>query len=209
MRRESFVFYRGFSECIKELDKDVRCECYESLINYALDGIEPDANGVVLAVFKAFKPQIDANNRRYANGQKGGRPKNQIETKAKPKQNQTETIMHPNVNVNVNDNENVNVNASGSDGDTLTRPPTVKEVVQAAKELGYHMTEIEAQKFIDYNDALGWKLKPSYALQKWFENRSQMNRSPAGKFMNFPQRHDAENYEMKMKIINGQIGGNL
>ena len=169
MRRESFVFYRGFAECIKELDKDVRCECYESLINYALDGIEPDANGVVLAVFKAFKPQIDANNRRYANGQKGGRPKNQTETKQKPKQNQTETIIHP--NVNVNDNENVNVNEKKKD--RSFQKPSVKDVSDYCRERN---NRVDAQAFCDFYESKGWmigkeKMKDWKAAVRTWERR--------------------------------------
>ena len=230
MDRESFVFYRSFYEALQNVPKKNRSEVYEAVFTYVFESQEPSVSGVTRALWELIKPQLDASQKRYENSMKGaeygkkgaeygklgGRPRKE-KTPLKgdigkpPKREKDQNPLNVNVNENVNDNENVNVNvnASGSDGDTLTRPPTVKEVVQAAKELGYHMTEIEAQKFIDYNDALGWKLRPSYALQKWFENRSQMNRSPAGKFANFPQRHDAENYEMKMKIINGQIGGNL
>ena len=89
MERDSFVFYRSFEECISELDPDVQIECYKAIVHYALDGIEPDADGVVMAMFRAFKPQIDANNKRYENGKRGGRPKaNQTETNIKPKDNQ-------------------------------------------------------------------------------------------------------------------------
>ena len=186
MRRESFVFYRGFSECIKELDKDVRCECYESLINYALDGIEPDANGVVLAVFKAFKPQIDANNRRYANGQKGGRPKNQTETKQKPNRNQTETIMHPNVNVNVN--ENVNVNDKEKKKDRFFQKPSVQDVADYCKERN---NSVDAQTFFDFYEAKGWmigkeKMRDWKAAVRTWERRDRASPTKGNPFNSIP-----------------------
>ena len=110
MERDSFVFYRSFAECIRELDPSIRCDCYDAIVDYALDGVTPKTEGVVSAMFKAFKPQIDANNRRFENGRKGGRPKvNQEETKTKPKVNQNKTNPKPNVNVNVNENVNVNI----------------------------------------------------------------------------------------------------
>lgn len=111
MERDSFVFYRSFAESIRELDPGIRCECYDAIVDYALDGVSPKTEGVVSAMFKAFKPQIDANNRRFENGCKGGRkPKvNQTETKPKPNNNQTKTKPEPNVNVNVNVNVYIHI----------------------------------------------------------------------------------------------------
>ena len=78
-----------------------------------------------MAIFKLIRPQVDANNKKYENGKKGGRPansaddKNQDETKPKPNDNQSETKPKRNVNdndnVNVNDNVNENVNANDND----------------------------------------------------------------------------------------------
>ena len=93
-------------ECLTCFDDQTRLAVYDALTLYALDGIEPELTGGALGIFKLIKPQIDANNRRFENGQKGGRPKNQTITKIKPKDNQTETKVEPNVNVNVNDNVN-------------------------------------------------------------------------------------------------------
>lgn len=136
MERDSFVFYRSFAECIQELDPAVQIECYNAIVNYALDGIEPDDNGVVMAIFKAFKPQIDANNRRYENGKRGGRkPKdNQTETKPKPKDNQTITKPEPNVNVNVNDNVNVYIHIRDMYNETCVSYPKVTTLSEKRKK---------------------------------------------------------------------------
>lgn len=104
--RDSVVFYRSFRDAIKDLPAKYRLKAYETIFDYAFDGKEPDDSGMASAVLKLVKPQIDANEKRYQNGKKGGRPK----TKTEPKNNQTETIPEPNVNVNVNDNVNANVN---------------------------------------------------------------------------------------------------
>lgn len=124
--RESFVFYRSFYESIRLLPKKYQLQCFDALCKYALNE-EPfeGVPGTVEAILKSFKPQVDANNRRYENGCKGGRPKGtQDETKAKPKRNQNETKAkrndndndNVNVNVNVNDNDNDNDNAVGCGG---------------------------------------------------------------------------------------------
>ena len=92
--RDSFIFYRSFFESFEGLSKKDRLILFEAVCNYALNDIEPELNGIPLAIFKLLKPQLDANIRRYENGCKGGRPK---KTETKPKQNQTKhapVVMH-------------------------------------------------------------------------------------------------------------------
>lgn len=119
--RDSFVFYRSFYESIRLLPKKYQLQCFEALCNYALnDKPFEGLPGTVEAILKSFKPQVDANNRKYENGCKGGRPKNnQSETKAKPNNNQSvsKAKRNDNVNVNVNDNVNDNVNVNDNDND--------------------------------------------------------------------------------------------
>ena len=118
MERQSFVFYRSFYEAISDLPDADRLACYEALMAYALDGVEPKDKGVVSAIYKSMKPQIDANNRRYINGCKGaqygklgGRPKKNNDGVIDKNpigvtdENPNKT---PNDNENVNDNENDN-----------------------------------------------------------------------------------------------------
>ena len=117
--RESFIFYRSFWECVSELPESERLEVYESIFRFALNGEEPEnISGISLALFKAFKPQILANYRKYENGCKGGRSKtkpntNQNETKTKANESKHKRNDNDNVNDNVNGNGNGNV--SGSD----------------------------------------------------------------------------------------------
>ena len=130
--RDSLIFYRSFMESFAELPDEERLTMYDAVIKYGLDGEDPKLSGLCAALFKLVKPQLDANERRYLNGLKGGRKpngnqtvtkqkpnQNQSETKVKPNHNQTVTKTEPNVNdndnVNVNEKGNVNNNASGSD----------------------------------------------------------------------------------------------
>jgi hypothetical protein len=176
MERDSFIFYRSFSESIRELDPGVRCECYEAIVNYALDGAEPNADGVVMAMFRAFKPQIDANNKRYENGKKGGRPKtepkpnqNQTITKPKPNDNQTVTDPKPNVNVNVNVNENIYIHIRDMYNKTCVSFPKVTTLSEKRKKaLGARLkvytvddfqtlfTKAESSDFLKGSNSRNW-----------------------------------------------------
>lgn len=108
--RESVIFYGSWKKAVDRLGDGKRGQAFEIILDYALDGKEPQTDDpVLLMVFDMVCVQIDVNNRRYENGKKGGRPKNQNKTKAKPKQNQSETKPKPNknknINININDNQ--------------------------------------------------------------------------------------------------------
>jgi uncharacterized phage protein (TIGR02220 family) len=77
MERDSFVFYRSFYEAFCDLDDENALACFHAIAKYALDGEEPEGKNIVTAIFKTIKPIIDKNNKRYENGKKGGRPKNE------------------------------------------------------------------------------------------------------------------------------------
>ena len=190
MKRESFVFYRSFFEAIEKLKKNDKLTVYSHLCRYALGEEVDELEGVPGAIFDLIKPQIDANFQRYENGLKGGRPK----TKTKPNRNRTITETEPNVNVNVNenvnDNENVNVCVEEtSHTETKTHTiPTLDEVIRLAFQLGHAMTPEEAQRFIDYNTALGWKMDWKYALKRWFDHHVEKQKEQQNRWRNDPDQ---------------------
>ena len=126
--RDSMVFYRSFAEALDHLPSDQYKEAMQAILHYALDGTVPECEGIAYAIYIMAKPQIDANNRKYENGKKGGRPSKQNETKEKPNNNLTETKKNqtktkvkpqsenaePNVYVNVNVNDNVDSKESNN-----------------------------------------------------------------------------------------------
>ena len=117
--RESFVFYRSFYYSIERLPDDVQLALFRAVVRYGLDQGSPDFSGVsqqpfVEAIFAGIRPQLDANYKRFLNGNGGGCPQgikkpsmigNQNASK---KQNRNETETKPNVNDNDNENENEN-----------------------------------------------------------------------------------------------------
>ncbi len=139
-KRESMVFYRSFYEAIKSLEPVQQAEVYGAIFEFGLNGIEPEMSGLAKAIFTLVKPQIVANNARYFNGQKGGKPRSGEEKNeeddeqnlqkeqenAEPNPNLTETKGEPNSNLGrtktkpkanqtktkpePNVNDNVNVN---------------------------------------------------------------------------------------------------
>ena len=70
--RDSFVCYRSFKTALDQLEANERLVMYESIFNYALDGVEPKLSGGTSKIVWTFvKPLLDANWRKYRNGCKG------------------------------------------------------------------------------------------------------------------------------------------
>lgn len=108
-KRDSIVFYRSFYEAAKALDDHQELELYRAIFEFGLDHKNTEMGPMAAAMFKLIQPQLEANYKKWQNGNKGGRPK-QEESEKEPKDNQKETKNEPNVNVNVNDNVNENDN---------------------------------------------------------------------------------------------------
>lgn len=151
--RDSIVFYRSFFEAIKELPEANRLEIYEAIFEYGFNSeeVQLKLQGLSKSIFQLIKPQLDANNKRYLNGKKGGRPtnsqpavnqqltenkpnQNQNETKTEPKNNQNETEIQPNENENVNVNENENVNENFDFSNNLVHFYDKKLTVEERKQ---------------------------------------------------------------------------
>lgn len=108
--RDSFIFYKSFYNALQDLPDEDRLSVLDAMMAYQFDDTASPCVGIPKAIFTLIKPQLDANNRRYENGTKGGRPPkhNHEETKKEPRNNLTETKPKANENVNGNDNGNVN-----------------------------------------------------------------------------------------------------
>jgi hypothetical protein len=98
MERKWFVFYKSFLEVMDWLPDDIQLQLYRKIATYWIRGEEIKTESISTWFFILMKPQIDANNERYSNWSKWGRPKptnNQKETKKEPNDNHTETIQEP------------------------------------------------------------------------------------------------------------------
>lgn len=160
--RDSFIFYRSFYEAIKELSDKETAECMRAICEYALDGKDIVVKGKTAKIVMALiKPQLSANNKRYENGSKGGRPKKETNGFA-----ETETNGYspekPNENVNVNVNENVNEEKETSKERRFV-PPTVEEVRDYCRARN---NSIDPETFVDFYKTKGWKVGKS-PMKDW------------------------------------------
>lgn len=198
--RDSIVFYRSFFEAISELPDEDQLAAYQAVVGYAMNGIEPEVSGTAKAIFLMAKPQIDANNQRYANGKKGGAPKGNsnaqktTEEQDKTTENQPKTtdeadkttngcfsettennIKQPNVFNVFNENENVNVNEKSK----RFSAPTLEEVRNYCAE---KRNSVDPELFFNYYESNDWHVGRS-KMKNWksaISTWEQRNKSPSG-----------------------------
>lgn len=219
--RESMVFYQSFAKAIKLMPKDKQLDALWAIIDYGLDGAEPDpeTDTYTQMVFEMAKPQIDSNVKRKVNGSSGGRPKTYGYADEKPMVIESENHRLSNGKPNVNVNENVNVNVNDKKKDTSVSkekrfaPPTPENVSGYCREMGY--THVDANRFVDFYSAKGWmvgktKMKDWKAAVRNWERQDKEQRQgvtakapKTNRFKNFEERqYDQNSYD---EIIYGNL----
>lgn len=119
MERDSFIFYKSFYEAIVEADQETQNKLFNAICKKALYEEDMELTGISKMLYTLIKPQLEANNKRFADGKKGGRPKkettgfDEIKTTGFENKKPNNNV---NDNVNVNDNNNNNVSDSCVDG---------------------------------------------------------------------------------------------
>ena len=202
--RESMVFYQSFAKAIKLMPKDKQLDALWAIIDYGLDGEEPDPETDVytMMVFEMAKPQIDSNVKRKVNGSSGGRPKTYGYEDEKPVVTESENHRLSDEKPNVNVNENVNVKENDKKKDTNVSkekrfaPPTPENVSEYCREMGL---SVDADRFVDFYESKNWyvgknKMKDwKAAVRNWARSQRQESTAkgtekPRNRFGNFQQR---------------------
>jgi hypothetical protein len=108
--RDSFIFYRSFFESIEALEDKDQLILLKGIMDYSLNGIEPNLNGVVLGMWKLIKPLLDSNQRKYEDGKKGGRPKKSEINKPVVSENENHSLEINKPVVSENENHSLEIN---------------------------------------------------------------------------------------------------
>jgi hypothetical protein len=102
--RDSMIFYRSFYESLDGMSETTKAQVYDAIFIYGLDFEEPTfTDAIAKSLFTLIKPQIDANIKRFNNGNKPKVKQEKSKTEAKVKQTKSKPLANVNVNDNVND----------------------------------------------------------------------------------------------------------
>lgn len=75
--RDSFLVYKNTVDTVRTLSDKEQLKFYNSIFDYIFYDKEPELTGHTKAYFDLTRPYLDSNNKRYVNGCKGGRPKDE------------------------------------------------------------------------------------------------------------------------------------
>jgi hypothetical protein len=142
MCKEGFYFFTNYRNIAKDLPVELRAEFYEALMDYAIDGIEPE-NGIIKALITAIKPSLDKTEKRGGNHNPTG-------------QNQYKEVKVGQSEVKSGQNE-VKV---GQSGQTFNKQETrnIKQEI---------LKEKQTKRKISFSDVLDWDT----LFQYWEENK--------------------------------------
>lgn len=230
MERDSFVFYRSFYDCIKDLDDKQTRELVVAICERALNWNEIETDDkIVRMAYNLIKPQIDANTKRYVDWCKWWdywvmwwRPKSTWDNSQKPqwgKKNNPSGSELKTPNVNDNDNVNENVNENENDINTLTanavRWDIEKKVAVAKKNKwdvdGKALSKQDAinrlrQRMVDewYSDTVVNLIMDFDEVKKWTKLHKQTDKWVKA-FITTLNTRDTEQW--KINVLNSAIAG--
>lgn len=209
--RDSVVFYRSFYDAIKNIPKDNQLEVYNAIMDYSMYGVDPDITGIALALFLAFKPQIDANNERYVNGTKGGRPKKEKPMVFKDGENKKPMVSEnletekPNEKENVKEKENIKENIKRK----IFQAPTAEDVRKYCVERG---NKVDPQSFVDFYESKGWMIGKNHmkdwkaAVRTWERSETKTRQGETAKLTKNHNNFERRQYDMD-KLERQLMGG--
>lgn len=174
----------------------MQSQVYCAIFEYALNFNQLELTGVAKTVFTLIKPQLDANQKRFDNGNKPKLKQTISKTEANHKQDTSKPYPNANVNdnVNVNANDNVNENVNAKVLRSHFRAPTYDEILNCMKSKNEIANGIwnsakvitEAKAFFNHYESNGWmvgknKMKNwEAAIRNWMNNNSkfEQNKKP-------------------------------
>lgn len=156
-----FDSYIEAGHTMQQRDKE---SYYTALIEFLYYGVEPDLKGAALSVMTAIRPSLEESRTRIANGRKGGRSKKSQTTESeKANSPKSEKLNAENEKSQTTESEKTkgkskgkSINSSNEELNGRFKRPTQDEVSRYASGIGH--PSFDAQKFMDYYNANGWKV---------------------------------------------------
>ena len=187
-----FTWCDKFTRALEKVPDEQFVVLVRAILAYGSDGVEPELEFPLDAIFESFREDIDYSHNRRQSGNKGGKARSggdseeaskQSETASKlsataSKQSETafklfETASNPSKQA-CKQASNTS-NTSKKEG-RMARP-TLEEVEAEIKARGYH---VDARAFIAYYDSNGWKVGKN-PMKSWKSALTTWERRDSGK----------------------------
>lgn len=190
-----FTWCDKFTRALEKVPDEQFVVLVRAILAYGSDGVEPELEFPLDAIFESFREDIDYSHNRRQSGNKGGKARSggdseeaskQSETASKlsataSKQSETafklfETASNPSKHACKQASNTSNTsNASKKEG--RMKRPTLQEVEAEIEARGYH---VDARAFIAYYDSNGWKVGKN-PMKSWKSALTTWERRDSGK----------------------------
>lgn len=186
-----FTWCDKFTRALEKVPDEQFVVLVRAILAYGSDGVEPELEFPLDAIFESFREDIDYSHNRRQSGNKGGKARSggdseeaskQSETASKlsataSKQSETafklfETASNPSKQASNTSNTS---NTSKKEG--RMKRPTLQEVEAEIEARGYH---VDARAFIAYYDSNGWKVGKN-PMKSWKSALTTWERRDSGK----------------------------
>lgn len=187
-----FTWCDKFTRALEKVPDEQFVVLVRAILAYGSDGVEPELEFPLDAIFESFREDIDYSHNRRQSGNKGGKARSggdseeaskQSETASKlsataSKQSETafklfETASNPSKQA-CKQASNTS-NTSKKEG--RMKRPTLEEVEAEIEARGYH---VDARAFIAYYDSNGWKVGKN-PMKSWKSALTTWERRDSGK----------------------------
>lgn len=189
--RKQFTFYASFYEAAQTLESpEDRAALYEAICAYALRGEEHPLTGTAAGMFTLILPILDAGRNKAQNclcrKQRNNKPKTKQYQTGKKKEIEKENKNENEIEIeNEIENKYLGVPRGNPTPDKPARarfaPPDESELIAFFREAGSDKAEAEA--FLDYYKANGWKVGKNSmedwkaAVRTWIRRSGQYGRT--------------------------------
>lgn len=174
---ECFTLYRSVWDGIKGLPDETALRLLKALFGYALDGIEPELQGLEQTVFTSWRANVDASRARQEAGKLGGRPKKSMVSDEKTMVSDLKTMVSDDKTIVLEKKPTITKTITETETITDTDTKTGKE--KGTREKGTKFTPPTVEQVKDYCNKRGNAVDPEaftafYASKGWKVGKSPM-----------------------------------
>lgn len=180
-----FTWCDKFTRTLEKVPDEQFVVLVRAILAYGSDGVEPELEFPLDAIFESFREDIDYSHNRRQSGNKGGKARSGGDSEEASKQpetasklsatasKQSETAFNPSKQA-CKQASNTS-NTSKKEG--RMKRPTLEEVEAEIEAMGYH---VDARAFIAYYDSNGWKVGKN-PMKSWKSALTTWERRDSGK----------------------------
>ena len=183
-----FTWCDKFTRALEKVPDEQFVVLVRAILAYGSDGIEPELEFPLDAIFESFREDIDYSHNRRQSGNKGGKARSGGDSEEASKQPETaskqsetafklfETASNPSKQA-CKQTSNTSNTSNTSKKEGRMKRPTLQEVEAEIEARGYH---VDARAFIAYYGSNGWKVGKN-PMKSWKSALTTWERRDSGK----------------------------